>query len=382
MNPAMPDVHLSPETLGELLEAGASHPHLAACPDCQATLDALRQTARKLTPPVPEPRWREVEAALAGPATEAARKRRLARRMPWAAVAAILLLALAWPLLRSSPPAPQVTPLPAAPEERGTLRFSPDCWAVLDPGTRAVRAGDVLRLDSGRVALTNLGWKSLSVETPLGILRGVPGEPLQAEIRMSTPDAGLASLFLGSALAGDLPGLEVAVRLGRLRLEAAGRAPVEIAAGRKVSLSASGEPRWEDVPRAEAPAWALQKMEPPLALSGNPASFPFPDLPAGGYVWEMEVQAPAASSSLGVAFETGGKLRLWHLGSETWTGPARWQRLRVSVRGDWAEVWADGRLLLSTEQAARRFQDAPVSKPGLVVWGDAKIRQIRGGLLP
>lgn len=149
-----------------------------------------------------------------------------------------------------------------------------------------------------------------------------------------------------------------------------------------MSLAAGGDVHWEAVPKVEGPAWSLRRMDPPLTISGNPASFPFPVLPGGSYAWEMEVRVPVASSSLGVAFETGGKLRLWHLGSETWADPARWQRLRVLVRGDWAEVWADGRLLFSTEQAPRRFQDAPVSRPGLVVWGSAQVRQIRGGLLP
>lgn len=390
MSPMMPDGHLSPETLGYLLEEGSAHPHLAGCTACRTELDALRQTARRLAPRVPEPsaaRWGQAEAALAGTSAAAAGRRRLARWAPRVgSVAAGLLLALVWALLRGTPPAPQGTAAPPATlkGDGGPLYLSPDCWTALDPGARAIQAGDVLRLESGRVTLCNLGWRQVSVETPLGTLRGAPGEPVQAEIRVSVPDRSLASLFLGSAQAGDARELEleVSVRLGILRLETPGRPPVEIAAGRRMSLPAGGEVCWGDVPKAVAPAWILQRLDPPLVLSGNPASFPFPALPVGDYVWEMEVQAQAASSSLGVAFETGGRLRLWHLGSEPWDGPARWQLLRVSVRGDWAEVWADGRLLFSTGQAARRFQDAPVAKPGLVVWGSAQVRQIRGGPLP
>lgn len=400
----MADAHLTDE---ELLDAPDAHPHLEACPGCRERREGLGRLARLLSEPdaVPRPVWPDWRAP-------EARARHRARA--WAsAAAACLLAALAWQFLGNpGASAPPAVPAEAAllqrwvqgeaPAHGVPLYLTPDCRVTLSKGSHAsVRsegAGILLRLEAGGLAWMNLGWTRISVETPFGVLQQAPGEALEAEIALMSSEPsgkGLADLLFKEASAADRPKgevegpcLVVGLRRGALTLERPEGPPIAMQAGQQMTVTSGGHSLRAIVPSAGPEERRAVVLNPavPLEISGEPASLPFPgfpagpDLPAGsGMAWEVEVMA-AAPASLGVAFETAGRLRLWHLGPEL--GSGQWRRLRVVAREGWAQGWVDGRMLMSTDCAAESLQDSPCDRPGLVVWGSARLRQVKGEVLP
>lgn len=351
-------------------------------------------------PPPPAAAWKAMEQRVLGEARARAARTRAVRYGRWGGlVAAAAVLAVI--LLRPSPDryasVPELSHAPMATIEPSrwpvgesavpgrALYLAPDCWVEFHPDAVARRLAHPsearLRLERGGMTWVNRGWTAVTVETVAGRLKPALDGDLEAELSLGPgADPGVAGLLLRSAAASDGP-LHVAVYRGALVLERPGEAPVTVAAGRSLTLAPSGDMVWADVAPRPAPQPLVRRFDPPRAVVGDPGSLPL-ELPVGGaYVWEAEVRERLPSSSFGMVFPTSSRIRFWHLGVPL-AGSSAWHRLRVVVRGDWAEGWVDGKLVISTDRAGSRFQDPPVAAPSLVVWGEGEVRSLSVSILP
>lgn len=325
--------------------AGDLAAHLEACPACTAWcafqdgLDegvrrAIAESAPARLPfpvmPVRSPHW------------------------PWAAAAAILLLAGGFGVREilgpsaSLPPPFLSLPAPGHQPLAGALALLPGGGRLELSGEAAVRLsddGEALVLSRGRCWLET-GDLPVRVDVAGG-LRVSAGAEL--ELRVLDEGPGLASLLLGQALAGEGASLEISVLAGTV--EGAG---LRIPAGRKVRLGAGGaaapEPLGEaDLSRIEG--WRAERLEGVASRRQRQGLRLEPGLPLA--IAEEEGD-PAAPRVLAAGLRARGAHLLLRMpgaaGVSIGNLPAlrdgAWHRLAVRAGDGRVEAFLDGRRIL------------------------------------